>query len=265
MASEHLPEIVAVSWHRAPGFFLDFDGTIAPWPPAPTWSGCLRRPKLFWPSSPSATCLLHLRPRPGGPATQDRAHFRLLHSRTRPSDRRASGFRDRSRDRWRAPEGVEAAAQVLRRQAAPGRRCGGGGEGAFTVCSLSAGRRRPAGSGGERGDRRGCTASPTPFDRGQDGERAGPRGAGRKDRPCCRCLIAWALGRADLCPVCLGDDLTDEDMFAAADGWGVSVVVGDPGRNTRRATGCEITGRRPLSSELSRGTARRAGARLGRM
>lgn len=41
------------------------------------------------------------------------------------------------------------------------------------------------------------------------------------------------LGQTDLCPVCLGDDLTDEDMFAAADGWGVAVVVGDPGRPTR--------------------------------
>lgn len=33
-------------------------------------------------------------------------------------------------------------------------------------------------------------------------------------------------------PICLGDDLTDEDMFAAAGGWGVNVVVGFPNRST---------------------------------
>jgi trehalose 6-phosphate phosphatase len=32
--------------------------------------------------------------------------------------------------------------------------------------------------------------------------------------------------RADLCPICLGDDLTDEDMFRAAKDWGISVAVG---------------------------------------
>ena len=32
--------------------------------------------------------------------------------------------------------------------------------------------------------------------------------------------------RTDLCPLCLGDDLTDEDMFRAARGWGIPVAVG---------------------------------------
>ncbi|MFH0914975.1 MAG: trehalose-phosphatase [bacterium] len=45
-------------------------------------------------------------------------------------------------------------------------------------------------------------------------------------------LRRLGLGRADVCPLCLGDDLTDEDMFQAVAGWGVSVVVGDPGRPT---------------------------------
>ncbi len=46
-------------------------------------------------------------------------------------------------------------------------------------------------------------------------------------------LKRLGLGRGDVCPICLGDDLTDEDMFVAIEGWGVSVVVGDPGRPTR--------------------------------
>lgn len=45
-------------------------------------------------------------------------------------------------------------------------------------------------------------------------------------------LRRLGLGQADVCPLCLGDDLTDEDMFQAADGWGLSVVVGDPDRPT---------------------------------
>lgn len=36
------------------------------------------------------------------------------------------------------------------------------------------------------------------------------------------------LGNKDTCPICLGDDLTDENMFAAVGDWGVSLVVGDP-------------------------------------
>ncbi len=50
--------------------------------------------------------------------------------------------------------------------------------------------------------------------------------------------MLWLLGqlrlqRNEVCAICVGDDLTDEDMFASARGWGVSVVVGDPGRATR--------------------------------
>jgi len=44
--------------------------------------------------------------------------------------------------------------------------------------------------------------------------------------------MIWLLkrlghSRGDICPICLGDDLTDEDTFLAARGWGVSVAV-DP-------------------------------------
>lgn len=50
--------------------------------------------------------------------------------------------------------------------------------------------------------------------------------------------MLWLLGqlrlrRDEVCPICLGDDLTDEDLFSAARGWGVTVVVGDPDRETR--------------------------------
>ena len=50
--------------------------------------------------------------------------------------------------------------------------------------------------------------------------------------------LMWILrrlryGRKDACPLCLGDDLTDEDMFRATEGWGVSVVVGHPRLHTR--------------------------------
>jgi trehalose-phosphatase len=41
------------------------------------------------------------------------------------------------------------------------------------------------------------------------------------------------LGRNDTCPVCIGDDLTDEDMFMAAQDWGVTVLVGPPERPTK--------------------------------
>ncbi len=43
--------------------------------------------------------------------------------------------------------------------------------------------------------------------------------------------LGWR--KSDGCPICVGDDLTDEDMFAAVDGWGVTVVVGDLDRSTR--------------------------------
>jgi trehalose-phosphatase len=47
--------------------------------------------------------------------------------------------------------------------------------------------------------------------------------------------VLWLLdylrsGGADPCPVCLGDDLTDEDMFLATKATGVTVIVGDPER-----------------------------------
>ncbi|OFW60075.1 MAG: trehalose-phosphatase [Actinobacteria bacterium RBG_16_64_13] len=50
--------------------------------------------------------------------------------------------------------------------------------------------------------------------------------------------VLWLLKRLrlekrDSCPVCLGDDSTDEDMFTAVRTWGVSVLVGDGDRDTR--------------------------------
>lgn len=39
--------------------------------------------------------------------------------------------------------------------------------------------------------------------------------------------------RSSVCPICVGDDLTDEDMFAAAHGWGIGLVVGRAERETR--------------------------------
>lgn len=49
--------------------------------------------------------------------------------------------------------------------------------------------------------------------------------------------VLWLLKRLqlrerDVCPVCVGDDITDEDMFAVAKKRGVAVVVSDPGRPT---------------------------------
>ena len=40
------------------------------------------------------------------------------------------------------------------------------------------------------------------------------------------------LGRREVCPICLGDDLTDENMFVAAGDWGVTVAVGEPQADT---------------------------------
>lgn len=34
-------------------------------------------------------------------------------------------------------------------------------------------------------------------------------------------------------PIAIGDDLTDEDMFAAVEGWGAGVIVGEPQRPSR--------------------------------
>jgi len=56
-----------------------------------------------------------------------------------------------------------------------------------------------------------------------------PQGAWDKGRAMLWLLKRLGWGKGDSCPVCLGDDQTDEDMFAAAAGWGVAVVVGDTG------------------------------------
>jgi trehalose-phosphatase len=71
-----------------------------------------------------------------------------------------------------------------------------------------------------------------------------PPGAWDKGRAVIWLLERLGLGRDTACPVCLGDDLTDEDMFTAIAGWGVSVVVGGLDRPTeavyRLADGGEV-------------------------
>lgn len=62
--------------------------------------------------------------------------------------------------------------------------------------------------------------------------------------------VLWLLKRLRLgpestCPVCVGDDLTDEDMFAAVAGWGIAVIVG----NRKRSTGacCRLHGHKEVA------------------
>lgn len=50
--------------------------------------------------------------------------------------------------------------------------------------------------------------------------------------------VLWLLEHlratgSDICPICLGDDVTDEDMFVAVGMGGVTVIVGDPGTHTQ--------------------------------
>lgn len=42
-------------------------------------------------------------------------------------------------------------------------------------------------------------------------------------------LQQLGLQKNDACPICLGDDRTDEDMFTVVRGWGIAIVVGRPG------------------------------------
>lgn len=60
-----------------------------------------------------------------------------------------------------------------------------------------------------------------------------PAGAWGKGQAMLWLLEQLAMGRNEVCPICLGDDLTDEDLFAASEGWGIGVLVGDPARPTR--------------------------------
>ncbi|MFH1833899.1 MAG: trehalose-phosphatase [bacterium] len=59
-----------------------------------------------------------------------------------------------------------------------------------------------------------------------------PSEAWNKGRAMLWLLERMNWGQGDVCPLCVGDDLTDEDMFAAAEDWGVSVIVGHPERPT---------------------------------
>ena len=50
--------------------------------------------------------------------------------------------------------------------------------------------------------------------------------------------MLWLIKRFDfrrsaVCPICIGDDRTDEDMFSATQGWGVGLVVGCAQFNTK--------------------------------
>jgi trehalose-phosphatase len=44
--------------------------------------------------------------------------------------------------------------------------------------------------------------------------------------------IMESVAPRDGCPIALGDDLTDEDMFDAVEGWGIGILVGDAVRPT---------------------------------
>jgi trehalose-phosphatase len=50
--------------------------------------------------------------------------------------------------------------------------------------------------------------------------------------------MLWLLSKLGhtsdtVCPICLGDDLTDENIFAAAKNWGISIHVGPPPTPTK--------------------------------
>lgn len=65
---------------------------------------------------------------------------------------------------------------------------------------------------------------PVPAGRPAQGERAG--GAAARGE-------ASVPPSSEGFPIAIGDDLTDEDMFAAVEDWGAGVIVGEPGRSTR--------------------------------
>jgi trehalose 6-phosphate phosphatase len=60
----------------------------------------------------------------------------------------------------------------------------------------------------------------------------GPPGDWDKGRAMLWLLEQLGRGPGETIPICVGDDLTDENMFVAAAGWGVSILVGCPGRPT---------------------------------
>jgi trehalose 6-phosphate phosphatase len=60
----------------------------------------------------------------------------------------------------------------------------------------------------------------------------GPPGDWDKGRAMLWLLERLGLGPDETIPICVGDDLTDENMFVAAAGWGISILVGCPERPT---------------------------------
>ena len=60
-----------------------------------------------------------------------------------------------------------------------------------------------------------------------------PAGTWNKGRAILWLLERLGRGKSDIYPVCLGDDITDEDMFGAVADWGISIIVGHPARPTR--------------------------------
>ncbi|OFV85016.1 MAG: trehalose-phosphatase [Acidobacteria bacterium RBG_16_64_8] len=60
-----------------------------------------------------------------------------------------------------------------------------------------------------------------------------PAGTWNKGRAILWLLERLGRGKSDTYPICLGDDVTDEDMFRAVADWGIPVIVGDPARPTR--------------------------------
>ena len=45
-------------------------------------------------------------------------------------------------------------------------------------------------------------------------------------------LERLGLQRCRVCPICIGDDITDEDMFFEAHAWGIGILVGEQCRTT---------------------------------
>jgi trehalose 6-phosphate phosphatase len=230
----HVPEIERSIGVRKPGFFLDFDGTLAP---------IASRPHLVELPTPAKNVLAHIANRHLVCVVSGRG----LEDLQRKIGLASVGYIADHGHRIVGPPGsgidleigaehreeLEAAARELERRLR-------GVEGALVEAkglSLSVHYRLVA--EGERpqvGRAVAEVAERSPHLRLTAGKLVNelrPEGSWGKGAAVLLLLDRLGLGPTDLCPICLGDDLTDEDMFAAVDGWGLAVVVGDPGRPTR--------------------------------